>query len=94
MRDLPRPWKDEGDPADRAALASEAVGSVLAFEQSPLWSEMASLLDAISEGLTADLIRSSDRDEWNRGAIAALTHVRAMPERLLRAASGELNESE
>jgi hypothetical protein len=94
VRDLPRPWRDEHDAAERAAVATEVVADCLLLEKAALWQEMVAAISAIEEGLTADLIRSSDRDEWNRRAIAALNHVRLMPGRLLRAASGELNESE
>lgn len=92
MRQLVRKWEATTDPAEREALAADAVAKQLHLLQSPEWETLADALTGQINDTLQDLARSSKDDEQNRGVIRALTHVLQLPENLLRAADAELTK--
>lgn len=92
MRDIVHTWEDATEPAEREALAQSAYDLAASLAQSPGWAAVQSAIQQQIDDTISDLARSSVDDERNRGIIRSLSHVLEMPERLLRAASSELNK--
>lgn len=73
-------------------MAQEAHDLAASLVQSPGWEAMQSAIQQQVTDTLNDLARSQKDDEQNRGIIRSLTHVLEMPDRLIRAASAELDK--